>query len=390
VAFTAPVVPAGQPPALLSFALTVSSPSGSATSSVNVTVSPAAAANAPPVASAGPDQAVASGATVALDGSGSADPGGLALAFAWTQTAGAPVTLLGADTAHPSFVAPTVAAGAPSATLVFSLVASDAAASSAPATVIVTVNAAGSVNPAPPGTPPPAAFDPNPPPTGGSGSHRFEMGAPLGLYLVDPAQGEASVQGAVVVTFGPVGAGNFIPPDDTVVTLNGVALVRDPPPANGAYWHLDPAGPQPQTGSGGELVLVATATVDASPIQRTLVFPCPSDVAVTSTPAVGSTIAAGGSLSLSTAKDLTLNVGIAPMASVLPHVTLHGYDPATRAISAAAAPVNLAPGPLALSLPVVAAGAPAYLVDLRWPGHWIIDGQSGGFCGLAKRWTYAK
>jgi hypothetical protein len=42
------------------------------------------------------------------------------------------------------------------------------------------------------------------------------------------------------------------------------------------------------------------------------------------------------------------------------------------------------------TLPVVATAAPANLLDLRWPGPWVIDGQTGGFCGLAKRWTYGK
>jgi hypothetical protein len=39
---------------------------------------------------------------------------------------------------------------------------------------------------------------------------------------------------------------------------------------------------------------------------------------------------------------------------------------------------------------VAATTAPAYLMDLRWPGQWIIDGETGGFCGLAKRWAYAR
>jgi hypothetical protein len=35
--------------------------------------------------------------------------------------------------------------------------------------------------------------------------------------------------------------------------------------------------------------------------------------------------------------------------------------------------------------------SPEWLVDLRWPGLFIPDGgDSGAFCGLAKRWTHAK
>ena len=45
-------------------------------------------ANTPPTANAGPDQTVASGATVNLNGTGSTDPDGTIASYAWTQTAG--------------------------------------------------------------------------------------------------------------------------------------------------------------------------------------------------------------------------------------------------------------------------------------------------------------
>ncbi len=44
--------------------------------------------NAPPTADAGPDQQVASGAAITLDGGGSTDPEGLPLSYAWVQTGG--------------------------------------------------------------------------------------------------------------------------------------------------------------------------------------------------------------------------------------------------------------------------------------------------------------
>ena len=61
-----------------------------------------------PTASAGPDQTVNEGAAVTLDGSGSSDPNGDPLAYSWSQTSGQQVTLAGADTASPTFTAPTV------------------------------------------------------------------------------------------------------------------------------------------------------------------------------------------------------------------------------------------------------------------------------------------
>ena len=89
-----------------------------------------------PVASAGPAQAVASGAAVTLDGSGSSDPNKLALTYAWTQTAGPAVTLSSATAVKPTFTAPTDPAA-----LTFSLTVSNGTETSAPATVTITVAA---------------------------------------------------------------------------------------------------------------------------------------------------------------------------------------------------------------------------------------------------------
>ncbi|HEU4687167.1 MAG TPA: PKD domain-containing protein, partial [Vicinamibacterales bacterium] len=75
--------------------------------------------NAPPIANAGADQSVKTGASVTLSGSGS-DPNGTIASYAWTQTSGTPVTLTGANTATPTFTAP-----ASAATLAFQLTVTD-------------------------------------------------------------------------------------------------------------------------------------------------------------------------------------------------------------------------------------------------------------------------
>lgn len=77
--------------------------------------------NDAPIAHAGADQTVVAGSTVTLNGSASfdADPT-QTLSYAWAQTSGTPVTLTGANTAQPTFTAPSAAG-----TLIFSVVVTD-------------------------------------------------------------------------------------------------------------------------------------------------------------------------------------------------------------------------------------------------------------------------
>src|SRR5262245_28872839 len=64
--------------------------------------------NHPPVANAGADQTVIRGSTVTLNGSGSSDPDGHPLKFAWTlstRPAGSTATLVNPSAVSPTFVA---------------------------------------------------------------------------------------------------------------------------------------------------------------------------------------------------------------------------------------------------------------------------------------------
>jgi hypothetical protein len=93
--------------------------------------------NHAPRAHAGSPQTVSPGKLVELTGSGSEDPDGDPLSFAWTQI-GSPIVLLnGANTASPSFTTPLVNGAVP---LTFRLVVSDGFLASDPADVVVTVN----------------------------------------------------------------------------------------------------------------------------------------------------------------------------------------------------------------------------------------------------------
>jgi choice-of-anchor B domain-containing protein len=93
------------------FELTLSNPSSGSIGSkpiVRVDILDGTGSNRAPNSVAGASQTVNGGATVTLDGSGSNDPDGDALTYAWSQTMGSPVTLSNANTATTSFTAPNV------------------------------------------------------------------------------------------------------------------------------------------------------------------------------------------------------------------------------------------------------------------------------------------
>jgi choice-of-anchor C domain-containing protein len=91
--------------------------------------------NQAPVANAGSDRTATSTTEVTLDGSGSSDPDGDALSYAWQQTSGPSVTVSGATTATASFTPTTLGSYS------FTLTVSDGSLQ-AEDTVVVTVEAA--------------------------------------------------------------------------------------------------------------------------------------------------------------------------------------------------------------------------------------------------------
>jgi hypothetical protein len=110
--------------------LTVSN--GAASSSASVTISTTAV---PPVANAGPNQTVALGATVVLNGTGSTDAGGNPITYSWTlltRPIGSAAALTGAATVSPTFVADKPG------TYVAQLIVNDGFSSSTPITVTIT------------------------------------------------------------------------------------------------------------------------------------------------------------------------------------------------------------------------------------------------------------
>lgn len=103
--------------------------------------------NREPVAAAGPDRAIFALTDTALDGLASSDPDDDPLNYAWAQTAGPTVELVGADTATPRFAAP-----ASGAELTFALTVSDGTLEATDEVVLTVRDYAGEV-PQPEGNP---------------------------------------------------------------------------------------------------------------------------------------------------------------------------------------------------------------------------------------------
>ena len=134
--FTAPTVTSDQ---TLTFSLTVNDGAVDSTpDTVDITIQNTI--NESPTADAGDDQTVNEGASVTLDGTGSADPNGDTITerYLWSQNENNAfeVTLSSSTSASPTFTAPTVTSDQ---TLTFSLTVNDGAVDSTPDTVIVTI-----------------------------------------------------------------------------------------------------------------------------------------------------------------------------------------------------------------------------------------------------------
>ena len=226
----------------------------------NVPLDPAAPpANQPPVANAGPDQAVNVGQTVALNGSGSTDPNGNPLTYLWSfvsRPAGSAAALAGATTVNPTFVAD--AAGS----YTVQLIVNDGQAPSPADTVVVTT---GNLPPVANAGPDQAVNVGQTVTLNGSGS-TDPNGNPLTYlwsFVSRPAGSAAALAGATTVnpTFVADAAGSYTvqlivndgqapSPADTVVVTTG----NLPPVAN--------AGPDQAVNVGQTVTLNGSGSTD--------------------------------------------------------------------------------------------------------------------------------
>lgn len=259
--FTAPTL-ATNTPATLTFELAVADPEGHrSTDEVSVTVQNV---NERPVANAGADQAVAAGATVTLDGSGSHDPDSDPLAYEWTQVSGPAAPLNSPTAVRPAFTAP-----AASATLVFRLVAvDDRGASSDPNDVTITVQgptptSSPSTTPTASTTPSPTAATSSPSPTSGSAGG----GAPNATTTAPTVTPTPQLQllPAANVTTPPNATGPAAPSAETACRATLPDLGPDhewmvPFPAECGLLSVRVAGGEPP-GVAGNLTLVRFATL---------------------------------------------------------------------------------------------------------------------------------
>jgi hypothetical protein len=215
---------------------------------------------------------------------------------------------------------------------------------------------------------------------GGGGGGGMQM-ATTGLYVIDnPGPGEVAVSGMVLVVLSGGGAA----PADTVVTLNGVALAHWS--VNPGYFVANPSGPQPSLGVDGFLHLVASS-VSAS-TRRALDLACPARIDVTANPAVGSSLAGTSALTLAWA-GFPQNVPAVMNFFTPPSAALYGYDAATNTLAGSVAFQMLFQTSTSASLAVAPTSAAGYLAELRYPGVYLLDGNSGGVCGRAERFSFS-
>jgi len=220
--------------------------------------------------------------------------------------------------------------------------------------------------------------------TGGGGGGGMQIATQHGLYLVDmPQPGEAATQGYVLAML----SGSHFTPADTVVTVNGVPLVHAAGLAS-AWFIVDPQGAQPAVGVDGLLHIVASSA--SAKATRALDLACPSRVVAATNPAPGASLAGAAVLDMAWTP-LPQNVPLFTTGSFSmdpPIARLFAYDLASGTIAGFVGQSFLGQESTSTSIAVQPTASSGYVAELRYPGVYNLDGNSGGYCGRAQRYTY--
>ena len=221
---------------------------------------------------------------------------------------------------------------------------------------------------------------------GGGGGGGMQIATQHGLYVVDlPMPGEASMTGWVLAAF----AGSYFTPEDTVVTVNGVQLIHAPGLVP-MFFIVDPNGPQPAVAVDGMLHITASSASTKS--TRTLNLPCPSRVVVSTSPAAGASLGGAGALDMAWSP-LPQNPSLFVTGAFSmdpPTARLWGYDLATGVTGEFVGQSFLGQTSTGTSIPVQPTASTGYMSELKYPGLYVLDGNSGGYCGRAQRYTYTQ
>jgi len=213
--------------------------------------------------------------------------------------------------------------------------------------------------------------------SGGGGG--MQISAP-GVFVVDiPGPGEASMIGtySAYLIYAALSGGKGTPAD-TVVTVNGAALVHAPGLAPG-YFKLDPSGPQPALGADGFLHVVATSA--SAKATRNFDVACPARLVETSAPAPGMSLAGVTALAVAWSPFPANPAGG-------PGLRLRAYDLAKGTTGTVLSGGAVGIDWTAASLPVVPTASTGYVSELTYSGVYRLDGNSGGVCGRVLRYTY--
>ena len=203
-----------------------------------------------------------------------------------------------------------------------------------------------------------------------------------GVSVVDiPGPGEPSMIGPGYMVYAALSGGSRATPVDTVVTINGVALIHFPGLAF-PYSTLDPNGPQPALGSDSFLHVV-TSSVSAKASHK-LDLACPARVVQTSVPAPGLSLAGAATL------DMAWSPFPVSSGAGVPQLRLRSYDLVTGTSGSFLSSAPLDWSSTSASLAVLPSASTGYVSELSYFGVYLLDGNSGGVCGRVLCYAYTE